>query len=142
MLLDANLRFSNDQAITATAASTNIIDQKIANRDAGTGRPLYVVVVVTTAMTNTGTVAVALESDSTTTMTPDKTRTLFTIPAGSAVGDMFICALMPGGEVEQLRYLGLRYTVSGTVDTGAVKSYLVQDYQRWVAKANNYTITG
>jgi hypothetical protein len=141
MYLDANLRFSNAQAITSTADSSNIIDQKIALRDAGTGRPLYVVVVVTEAMTNTGTVAVALQSDSTETMTPDKTRTMFTIPAGSAVGDSFVQALMPGGEVEQLRYLGLKYTVSGTVDTGKVKAFLTQDYQRWVAKANNYTIS-
>jgi hypothetical protein len=74
-------------------------------------------------------------------MTPDKTRTMFTIPAGSAVGDTFIQALMPRGEVEQLRYLGLKYTVSGTVDTGAVKSFVTQDYQAWVAKANNYTIS-
>lgn len=141
MILDAKLRFSDAQAITSTADSTNIIDQKIALRDAGTGRPVAVVVVVTTAMTNTGTVAVALQSDSSETMTPDKTRTLFTIPAGSAVGDSFVAHLMPGGEVEQLRYLGLKYTVSGTVDTGAVKAFLTQNYQRWVAKANNYTIS-
>lgn len=141
MYLDANLRFSNAQAITATADSTNIIDQAIALRDAGTGRPLYVVVVVTTAMTNTGTVNVALQSDSTETMTPDKTRSIFTLPALSAVGDTFIAALQPRAEVEQLRYLGLKYTVSGTVDTGAVKAFLTQDPQAWVAKAKNYTIS-
>lgn len=141
MILDANLRFSNAQAITATAASTNIIDQKIALRDAGTGTPLYVVVVITTAMTNTGTVLVSLESDSTTTMTPDKTRDIIPIPAGSAVGDTFQAVLSPGGAVEQLRYLGLRYTVSGTVDTGNVIAYLTQNPPRWVAKANNYTIS-
>lgn len=141
MLLDGNLRFSDEQAITATADSTNIIDSKLALRDLGTGKPIWVVVVVTTAMTNTGTVAVALQSDSSETMTPDKTRTLFTIPAGSAVGDKFVAALMPGGEVEQLRYLGLKYTVSGTVDTGKVKAFLTHEYDRWVAKANNYTIS-
>lgn len=141
MILDANLRFSNAQAITATADSSNIIDQKIALRDAGTGKPVYVIVVVTEAMTNTGTVLVALQSDSTETMTPDKTRDLFTIPALSAVGATFVQALMPGGAVEQLRYLGLKYTVSGTVDTGKVKAFLAFDYQMWVAKANNYTIS-
>lgn len=141
MILDTNLRFSNAQAITATADSTNIIDQVKALRDAGTGKPLYVVVIVTEAMTNTGTVDVAVQSDSTTTMTPDKTRTMFRIPALAAVGDMFVQALMPGGEVEQLQYLGLKYTVNGTVDTGKVKAFLTQNYQRWVAKANNYNIS-
>jgi hypothetical protein len=141
MILDANLKFSDDQAVTATADATNIIDQAMALRDAGTGKPLYVMVVVTTALTNTGTVTVALQSDSTTTMTPDKTRDLFVIPAASAVGSVFFQALSPGGEVEQLQYLGLKYTVSGTVSTGKVKAFLTQDVQRWVAKANNYAIS-
>lgn len=141
MILDANLRFSDAQAITATADSTNIIDQNIAGRDAGTGKPLYVVVVITTAMTNTGTVDVALQGDSTSTITPDKTRSLFVIPAGSAVGDTFIAPLHPAGEPEALQYINLKYTVSGTVSTGNVDAFLVSDIQRWKAYANNYTIS-
>ena len=141
MILDANLRFSNDQAITATADSTNIVDQGVANRDAGTRRRLYVVVVVTTAMTNTGTVDVDLQGDSTDTITPDASRRLFRIPAASAVGDTFIDELNPKGAVEALRYMNLKYTVNGTVSTGAVKAFLTQDVAAWSAKAKNYTIS-
>jgi hypothetical protein len=141
MILDANLRLSNAQAITATADSTNMIDQKIANRDAGTGKPLFLVVVITTAMTNTGTVEVKLQGDSTSTMTPDKARSLFIIPAGSAVGDTFISPLHPRGDVEQYRYINISYTVSGTVSTGNATAFITQDVQAWVAKANNYTIS-
>ena len=141
MILDANLRFSNGQSITSTADSSNIIDTKIALRDAGTGRPLYVVLTVSTALTNTGTVDVSLQGDSSETMTPDASRILFRIPAATAAGTVFVAELQPGGVVEQFRYLGLIYTVNGTVSTGNAKAFITQDYQRWVVKANNYTIS-
>lgn len=145
MYVDANLRFSNGQAVTAAADATNIIDQGLALRDAGNGRPLFVVVVVTEALTDSGsdsTVTVALQSDSTETMTPDKTRDLVIVPALSAVGATFICPLSPQGAVEQLRYLGLKYTPNnGNLSTGKFTAFITQDPQAWVAKANNYTIS-
>jgi len=146
MILDANLKFSDAQSvITADPDSTNIVDQGMALRDAGTGKPLFVVTVVTTAFTDSGsnsTVTVALQGDSTSTITPDATRTLFIIPALAAVGDTFISPLHPRGNVEQYQYINLKYTLtSGDLTTGKVSSYLVQDVQAWVAKANNYTIS-
>lgn len=146
MYIDTNLRFSNAQSVvTADPVSTNIIDQNVALRDAGTGRPLFVVSVVTTAFTDSGsnsTVTVALRGDSTDTITPDATRDLFIIPALAAVGDTFISALHPRGNVEQYRYMQLKYTLTnGDLDTGNVTSFITQDPQAWVAKANNYTIS-
>ncbi len=141
MYVDASLRFCSAQALGTTADSTNIIDQNIALRDAGTGRPLFVVAVVTTAMTNTGTVTVALQGDSTDTITPDATRDLFVIPAASAIGDIFIAPLHPRGNVEQYRYMNLKFTENGTVDLGNVTAFLTEDAQAWVAKAKNYTIS-
>ena len=48
--IDSNLRFSNDQAITTSAISTNIIDGK-ALRDMARGQPIYLNVYLTTVFT-------------------------------------------------------------------------------------------
>lgn len=141
MIMDANLRFSNAQAVGTTADSTNMVDLGMASRDAGTGKPLYVVLVVTTALTNTGTVTVALQGDSTSTMTPDATRDIFVIPAAAAIGDTFIAPLHPKGNVEQFQYINLKYTENGTVDLGNATAFLTEDVAAWAAKAKNYTIS-
>lgn len=145
MIIDSNLRFSNAQAITAAAASTNIVDMSIASRDPGTGKPLYLVTVVTTAFTDAAsnsTLTVSLRGDSTSTITPDATRDLFIIPALAAVGDAFIAPLHPKGAVEAYRYLDVYYTPNnGDLTTGAVSTFIVEDVQAWAAYANNYTIS-
>jgi len=145
MYVDTNLRFSNAQAITAAARSTNQYNQGMANRDPGTGKPLYVVVVVTTAFTDAGsdsTLDVSLGGDTTSTMTPDAERKLFTIPALAAVGDTFIAPLHPKGDVEQYQYLDLGYSPNnGNLTTGAVTAFITEDVQAWAAKAKNYTIS-
>lgn len=145
MYMDINNRFSNAQSVTSAARSTNQFNQGLANRDAGTGRPLYVVVVVTEAFTDSGsnsTLTVSLGGDTTSTMTPDKERSLFIIPALAAVGDTFIAPLHPRGDVEQYQYLDLGYSPNnGDLTTGKVTSFITQDPQAWVAKANNYTIS-
>lgn len=145
MYVDANLRFSNAQDVSAAADSTNMVDMKLANRDAGNGRPLYLVVVVTEAFTDSGsnsTVTVSLQGDSTSTMTPDATRSLFIIPALAAVGDTFISPLHPRGNVEQYQYVNLGYALTnGNLTTGKVTAFLTENPQAWVAKPKNYTIS-
>lgn len=144
MIIDANLRFSNAQAITAAAQSTNNLDISKAARDPGTGRPLFVVTVVTAAFTDAGsdtTLTVALEGDTTAAMTPAKTRDLFIIPALAAVGDTFISPLHPKGAVEAFQFLDLKYTPNnGNLTTGSVTSFITENPQAWTAYANNYTI--
>jgi hypothetical protein len=49
-LQDSNLRFSKDQAITASAISTNIIDGK-ALRDMARGNPIFLNIYLTTVFT-------------------------------------------------------------------------------------------
>ena len=49
-LVDSNTRFSNEQAITTSAISTNIIDGK-ALRDMARGQPIYLNVYLTTVFT-------------------------------------------------------------------------------------------
>src|SRR3982750_1412124 len=64
MLLDAQLLFSDLQAVTATANSTNIIDT-LAARDIAAGEDLFVVSYVTTTVTSSGssTLVITLETD-------------------------------------------------------------------------------
>jgi hypothetical protein len=64
MLLDAQLLFSDLQALTATANSTNVIDT-LAARDIAAGEDLYVVCVVTTTTVSAGssTLTITLETD-------------------------------------------------------------------------------
>lgn len=144
MIMDAQLLFSDAQAIAAAAGSDNTIDLG-AVRDIGTGEPLYVVVVVDTAFTDgssNSTLTVAIEGDSTTTITPDGTQDLFTIPALAAVGDTFIARLDPAATPLQYRYVRLKYTPNnGDLTTGAVTAFITKDVQRWKAYAKNYTIS-
>jgi hypothetical protein len=136
MILDGELAFSEEQAVTAAAGSTNTIDTGVA-RDLGTGSELYIVVMVTTALTdggsNTGT-AVALEGDSTTTITPDATRDLFTFAKDAPAGTVKIARLQPGGGPEGYRYLRLKYTPAGADLTGGkFSAFLTNNIQKWAA---------
>ena len=97
MYVDALLLFSDAQAITAAAASTDYLDQGAA-RDLGVGKQLYVVIVCDVAMTdgsNDSTLTVALYGDTTSTFTPDGSQTLVTIPALTAIGTRFVIPIAP-----------------------------------------------
>lgn len=143
MILDANLLFSDAQAVTATAASTNYIDIGT-NRAVGTGETLYVVTTVDVALTDSGsdsTVTVSLEGDSTTTFTPDGSQTLFTIPALTPAGAVFICPLAPLAAA-QYQYMQLKYTVAGgNLTTGSFTSFITKDIQSYRHYAKGYTIS-
>lgn len=144
MYVDSQFRFSNAQAVTAAAASTDSVDLGAA-RDLGTGEPLYIVCSVVTAMTDTGSdssVTVTLEGDSSSTFTPDGVETLFTFPAASAVGTTRIARLDPAGAASVFRYLQLRYTpANGNLTTGSFTAFLTSNVDRYVSYADGYTIS-
>lgn len=142
MYVDALLLFSDAQAVTAAAASTNYVDFG-AVRDMGTGEDLYVVVTCDVAMTDgssDSTLAVAIEGDSTSTFTPDYTRTLFTFDALSAAGTVKIAKLSPGDV--NLRYFQLKYTpANGNLTTGSFTAFITPAIDKYVAYADNITIS-
>ena len=144
MYVDAQLRFSNAQAVTAAAISDNIVDLG-AVRDVGVGEDLYVVVTVGVAFTDgssDSTLTVDLYGDSTSTITPDAQQRLFIIPALAAIGDTFIAPIAPGYAGNQ-RYLALYYTPNnGNLTTGTVTAFITKDVSAYRAYAKNYTITG
>jgi len=144
MFIDAQNLFSDAQAITAAAGSTNTIDVG-AVRDIGTGQPLYVVVSIDVAFTDASsnsTLTVALEGDSTTTISPDGTQDLFTIPALAAAGNVYYAPIPPGSAPANYQYLRLKYTPNnGDLTTGTVTAFLTTDIQKYVSYADAVTVS-
>ena len=143
MYIDSQLLFSDAQAITAAAASTNSINLG-AVRDIGTGEDLYLVVICDVAMTDGGsdsTLAVAIEGDSTSTFTPDASDTVCTFAALSAIGTTKIVKLSPGMDSLQYQYIQLKYTpANGNLTTGSFTAFLTKDVQKYVSYADSITI--
>lgn len=144
MYVDSQLLFSDAQAVTAAAASTNSIDLG-AVRDIGTGEELYLVVVCDIAMTDASsdsTLAVSLEGDSSTTFSPDASDALFTFAATSAAGTRKVMKLSPEMASLQYRYIQLRYTpANGNLTTGSFTAFITKDIDRYVSYADNITIS-
>lgn len=143
MIMDKELLFSDAQAVTAAAASTNVVDLGEA-RDVGTGQNLYVVGVVKTAFTDAGsdsTLAVKLQTDSVENFaSPADAQELFVFPALAAVGTTKIARLQPGAIDE--RYLRAFYTpAGGNLTTGAVSLFIVHDIDQWKAYQDAITIS-
>ena len=148
MILDSLLEFSDAQAVTSTAVSTNIVDLgpvvDNALRDIGTGERMFLIVTTNTAATDSGsdaTLAVTLESDSTANLATSPTVHLSTgalaFAAFSAAGSVVFAGPLPAGLYEQ--YLGVRYTVaSGPLTAGAFDAFLTKDPQVYRAYAKRY----
>jgi hypothetical protein len=125
MLMDRQNTFSNDQAVTADAISTNVIDLGPLSagnliRDIGAGAPLYLHILVTTTIDSAGeaaTLVATLESDSTANLATSATVhwTSATVTEANLAAGTWIAkgVALPSGAYE--RYLGVRY-VSGTED--------------------------
>lgn len=144
MYVDAQLLFSDAQAVTAAAGSTNTIDLSQV-RDIGTGRDLYVVCLVDTTLTdggsNTGT-DIVLQGDSTTTFTPDGTQTLFSFADGAVAGTVKYAKLDPGSAALQYQYIRLLFDPQGADLTGgAFTAFITTDIQKWTAYNDNITIS-
>lgn len=142
MYVDAALLFSDAQAVTAAAASTNYLNVGAA-KYLGTGQPLYVVVVCDVSMTDESsdsTLTVSLYADSTTTFTPDASITLGTIPAVTAAGTVFVYPIPP--DVLKYQYLELYYTPnSGNLSTGSFTAFITPTPQAYTSYSDNVTIS-
>lgn len=129
MIFDALLQFSDAQAVTAAAASTNYVDLKKA-RNIGIGEDLYIVLIIDVAMTDSGsdsTLTVDLQGDSTSTFTPDGTQTLFVIPAVSAIGTKFVQRVSPG-LAAAYEFLQLYYTPNnGNLSAGSFTAFICRN---------------
>lgn len=127
MLLDKTLLLSENQAVTVTAFSQNVIsfqdmgrvygDQADLKRNFGAGEPLPLLVQVTQAFAGATSVTFEiLTSDSETLTSPTVVAASAAIPVASlGVGYRPEPHYMP--DVVLKKYLGMRYTVAGTAAT-------------------------
>lgn len=124
MIIDAQHLFSDAQALSATGASTNIIDLG-SDRNIGLGEPMAVVVTIDVAADRTTgdeTYTVQLQTD-------DNAAFSSAANVGGAysilqytAGSRFVIPLPIGTETE--RYLRLNYTLGGTTPSITVTAFL------------------
>lgn len=150
MYVDAELQFSSAQAVTSTAASTNLIDLGVAINNLGLGETLHLVIQVTVAALNDSsgtdaTVTVALETHTAADFSSARTvvdSSVATFAHGNAVGTRRIYKLPAAPSNDFLQYIALRYTVAnGPLDAGAFDAFLTKDIQKFVAYADGITIS-
>lgn len=128
MIMDATLQFSNAQAITADAASTNTIDLGATGtvyggasaivRDIGKGKDVPLIVTVTEAFNNLTSMNISVQVDDNSAFSSAKTvyRSPEYTLAQLAVGAEFLLPdALPVGTNE--RYVRLYYDITGTAPT-------------------------
>lgn len=150
MITDHELMFSKDQAVTATALSTNVYDSAPlgpnSTVDWGDGEPIYLVVQCDEDATAAGaaTVTVTLESDDAPTMDDDPVVHFTSGPVGldeMTSGSRFVVIALPRGDYK--RYLAVRYTVAtGPLTAGEFSAFIVKDVGSLRVYADNSPIEG
>lgn len=113
MILDEQCLFSNNQAITASCVSTNILD--LGKREVSFGTPIDLIIQVTEDFNNLTSLSVAVqtslnESFSTPVKLTETTLSLANLKKGEVLPIQFL----PKGN---LGYMRLSYTVTGTAPT-------------------------
>ena len=144
MILDSQLEFSDGQAVTSTAISTNVVSLADDNttRDIGAGGQLYLVVQTRTEATDTSsdaTLTVTLESAENEALSTNPVVHYSTGALAfadfSPAGSVLACVALPSDDYKD--FLGVRYTVaSGPLTAGNFDAFLTRDPQRWKAYAN------
>jgi len=126
MILDKELEFSDGQAITATAVSTNVIDlgQTV---DVAPGVPLKIRLQIDEAFDNLTSLNVAVQTDTVENFASE--TVLFSkdiVLADLVAGADFDLGILPEGCQQ---YLRLDYTVTGTNPSAGSVSAFIEVYQ-------------
>lgn len=143
MIIDTLNLFSDNQAVTVDAISTNVIDllpgtilgTPTANllRDIGAGKTLYWHCLITTTFTtgDAGVLTVTLESDSTANLATSATvhiTAISIVAVGTLVAGFWIAKGIPLPPGDYERYLGVRYlTTTGNFTAGNVTSWVSEN---------------
>ena len=144
MILDAHNQLSDSQALTATAASTNIIDFG-SDRNIGIGEQLALLVNVEVAAdftTGDETYSVAIQADDNASFSSATTVASFSIIGGTAAGTKFV-QLIPADQTTE-RFLRLNYTLAGTSPSVTVSAHIIpanNGVDNYVAYADGFTIS-
>lgn len=128
MIIDRFLQVSDDQAVTATAVSTDVIDFGQANPNSGNNYPTYLVVTVGEAATAAGdaTVTVQLQDSA-------DNSTFAVVAATAAIGKASLGAgaqFVVPMPVQHRRYVRVNYVVAtGPLTAGKFSAQIVAGYQ-------------
>lgn len=128
-MLDANLVFSDGQAVTVSAASTNKLDLGAYRGYVGQGDDLVINVVVDTAFANATSMKAALQGcDTEGGSYEDVVVGPVIAEAGLVKGKTMLCVTLPKkmfmAAGNEMRYFQVYYTVVGTHNAGAVNAFL------------------
>ncbi len=146
MIFSAQQLFSDDQAITASADSTNVIDLGVAgtpfdaaaalNQDVGKGNPIPFLAQVTTAMTAAGaaTLVINISTGATTALGTTIASVGPIAVADLVAGYQAAIQVLPNKIVE--RYLGVEYVVAtGPMTAGNITAGITMGNQTNVTGA-------
>lgn len=124
MIFSAQQLFSDDQAITASADSTNVIDLGVAgtpygaaaalNQDVGKGAKIPILVQVTSDFNNLTSLEVKISTGATTALGTTIASQVILL-ADLVAGKQISIDVLPNDITE--RYLGIEYVVVGTAPT-------------------------
>ncbi|WP_338575713.1 Bbp16 family capsid cement protein [Brevundimonas olei] len=140
MIFDRTTQYSNGQAVTATAASTNVIDHLAAGipygsstpvaRDLGVGPEVPLLVQVTETFTGATSVQVSYQtSDASNFASPETVVSTAAVPvADLKAGYQFAIAQIPFKA--RKRYSRLNFTVDGTATAGKITAGIVAAVQQ------------
>ena len=123
MILSAQQLFSDDQAVTATAISANVIDLGVPGtpfgakaalvQDVGKGAPIPILVQVTADFATLTSLTITLETSAAAGLTsPVVLASEVIAVADLLAGKQMFMQYVPNGA--DLQYLGVRYTVTGS----------------------------
>jgi hypothetical protein len=142
MIYDKLNTFGTDQAVTTTAASTDIIDLGVV-RDIGNGEPMELVILCTESATASGSATVTFTFE-----TDDNSgfSSAAVLASSGAIGK---AALTAGTEVLRVkvplgveRYLRTNYTVAtGPLTAGKFTAFLAHERQANTAYASGFTVS-
>jgi len=124
MIIDSLNLFSDEQALTATADSTNIIDLG-ANRKIGVGEPMSVAICLTVGADDTDTnetYVATLVTSATSNFASSEVIGTATIAAGADAGTKVVIPVAADDRAN--RYLKVIYTLGGTTPSVTVKTFL------------------
>ena len=122
MIFDMENLFSNAQAVTASAASTNVIDLGSV-RDIGPGNPIDLTIQLTADAGGTSpTIKAGVQIDTAENFSSAVTVAESAVISGGKAGDQFSLNYVPNGT--KGRYVRLYYTTTGSSPTHAVTAGL------------------